>query len=99
MMHRLIAGMRPRTGALALALPLMLAPGACGQSPPADGIPDRPPCSGAVVIIADGERVACDVTPPQVMMVTGMTAADCADSGGVALTNRIGDPFCWDIDY
>lgn len=57
------------------------------------------PCTGTVVGVADGQPVGCDVQAGQVLVVIGMGAVECADSGGRHLELGWGITACVDVDY
>lgn len=100
MINHLIRRLAPRAGAMALALPLLAAPGACSPSAPASPTPEgKPPCSGYLITMPERGPFHCDVTPPQVIIAPGMTASACADHGGQFLIDRHGGDLCFDIDY
>ena len=79
--------------ALVIALSALL--GGCVASHTSPTSTDtRPPCEGAVVTVWGEDSLTCDVSPPQLLVVLGITESRCDDLGGAWVYEA-----CEGVDY
>lgn len=81
--------------ALLIALTVLLGGCVASHTSPAP-VDARPPCVGDVVTMWDDQPLTCDVSPPQTLVVLGLTGGEpaCDDLGGTWVYEA-----CEGVDY